>query len=91
MTPLENWQEILKKAWSVKFNVAALIFGCAEALVALLKPEGVPTGILASISLLASVGALVARTLAQGEDTTALAKEVAKEITKEAADGKSAQ
>jgi hypothetical protein len=87
MTLLEDWKEILKKAWSVKFNVAALVFGCTEAIIALLQPAGAPVGVFAAMSILASVGALVARTLAQGEDTKALAKELAKEM----ADGDHAQ
>lgn len=85
---LEDWKDILKKAWSVKFNIAALVFGCAEAIIAILKPEGVPSGVFASLSMSATVASVVARTLAQGEDTKALAKEVAQEITKGAVDGK---
>lgn len=77
---LDNWKEILTKAWSVKFNIAALVFGCTEAIIARLQPAGVPVGVFAGMSILSSVGALVARTLAQGEDTKALAKELAKEM-----------
>lgn len=84
---LDNWREILTKAWSVKFTIAAVIFGAGEAIIAILQPVGVPTGILAGLSLTASVGSIFARAMAQGEDAKALAVEVAKEIN----DGKSAQ
>lgn len=77
---LADWKQILKNAWSVKFTIAALVFGCGEAIIALVQPAGVPVGVLAAASIVASIGALISRTLAQGEDTKALAKEVAQEI-----------
>lgn len=79
-TLLPDWKEILKKAWSVKFSAAALVFGAAEAFVAWLAPDGVTPGVLGTISIVATIGSLVARHLAQAEDTQALAAELAKEL-----------
>lgn len=80
MQLLDDWDQILKKAWSVKFSIAAVLFGAAETIVSLVQPVGIPTGVFASIGMLASVGAIVARALAQKEDVKAIAAEVAQEI-----------
>lgn len=67
MTPVENWQAILKKAWSVKFNAAATLFGAAEVVVALVQPASVPNGVFAGIAAVISIAANVARIMAQKE------------------------
>lgn len=76
MTLLHDWQQIIRKAWSVKFMVlAALLSGC-EAAVSILQPaiaESLPPGVFASLAGLVTAGALVARVLAQTE----VAQEVA--------------
>lgn len=72
---VDNWQEILKKAWSVKFNIAATLFGAAEVVVAMVEPAGIPHGVFAGIAAAISIGANVSRIMAQ----------------KEIGDGKSAQ
>ncbi len=70
MTLLHDWQQIIRKAWSVKFMVlAALLSGC-EAAVSILQPaiaESLPPGVFASLAGLVTAGALVARVLAQTE------------------------
>ena len=70
MTLLPDWQQIVRKAWSVKFMVlAALLSGC-EAAVSILQPaiaESLPPGVFASLAGLVTAGALVARVLAQTE------------------------
>lgn len=67
MTLIENWDEILKKAWSVKFNIAATLFGALEVVVALVQPASIPNGVFAGIAAVISIGANVARVLAQKE------------------------
>lgn len=64
---IKNWEEVLLKAWSVKFNIAATLFGAAEVIVALVQPEGVPHGVFAGIAAMISIGANVARVMAQKE------------------------
>lgn len=70
MTLLPDWQQIIRKAWSVKFMVlAALLSGC-EAAVSILQPaiaESLPPGVFASLAGLVTAVALVARVLAQTE------------------------
>lgn len=67
---IENWGEILKKAWSVKFNVAATLFGAAEVIVALVQPAAIPSGVFAGIAATISILANVARIMAQKELTS---------------------
>lgn len=67
MTLVENWGEILKKAWSVKFNIAAAFFGAAEVAVALIQPAAIPNGVFAGIAVGVSLLANFARILAQKE------------------------
>jgi hypothetical protein len=67
MVLIDDWQAILKKAWSVKFNIAATLFGAAEVAVALIQPEGIPNGVFAGIAALISILSNVARVLAQNE------------------------
>lgn len=81
MQLLDDWDQVLKKAWSVKFSIAAVLLGAAETIVALVQPVGIPTGLFASIGMLASVGAIVARALAQKEDVKAIAAEVVQEMS----------
>ena len=73
MTLLPDWQQIIRKAWSVKFMVlAALLSGC-EVAVSILQPaitESLPPGVFASLAGLVTAGALVARVLAQTEAAT---------------------
>ncbi len=76
MTLLPDWQQIIRKAWSVKFMVlAALLSGC-EAAVSILQPaiaESLPPGVFASLAGLVTAGALIARVLAQTEATPEVA------------------
>lgn len=67
MTLIDNWDEILKKAWSVKFNIAATLFGAAEVVVAMVEPAGIPHGVFAGIAAVISIGANVSRIMAQKE------------------------
>lgn len=67
MMVIENWGDILKKAWSVKFNIAATLFGAAEVVVALVQPASIPNGVFAAIAAVTSIFANVARVMAQQE------------------------
>lgn len=67
MTLIEDWKAVLQKAWVVKFNIAATLFGAAEVVVALVQPAGVPNGVFAGIAATISIAANVARIMAQKE------------------------
>lgn len=62
MTLLPDWQQIIRKAWSVKFMVlAALLSGC-EAAVSILQPaiaESLPPGVFASLAGLVTAGGML--------------------------------
>ena len=64
---IDDWRAVLKRAWSIKFNAAAIVLGAAEVGVALVKPAGIPNGVFAGIAVLISIGANVSRLLAQKE------------------------
>ena len=64
---IEDWQAVLRKAWSVKFNIAATAFGAAEVVVALVQPASIPNGVFAGIAAVISVAANVSRLMAQKE------------------------
>lgn len=67
MQLVDNWSAILTKAWSVKFNIAATLLGAMEVAVALVKPASIPNGVFAGIAMAVSIGANVARVMAQQE------------------------
>lgn len=67
MKLIDDWQAILKKAWSVKFNIAATLFGAAEVVVALVKPASIPHGVFAGIAAAISILSNVSRVMAQKE------------------------
>ncbi|ATQ74864.1 hypothetical protein CR152_10260 [Massilia violaceinigra] len=67
MRLIDDWRTVLRKAWSVKFNVAATLFGAAEVAVAIWKPDGVPNGMFAGGAAAISIFANVSRLLAQKE------------------------
>lgn len=68
---VENWQAILKKAWSIKFTGASLLLSAAEVYVQLVQPAAIPGGIFAGIAGAVSLAAGVARLLAQQEVSSA--------------------
>lgn len=70
MMLIPDWKDVLKRAWSVRWIIAAGIFSGAEvALPAVreaVEPLGIlPPGAFAVAAALASAGAVVARVLAQ--------------------------
>lgn len=62
---IEDWDKVLKRAWSIKFTLLAIVFGAGEAAMQLLTPEAMPHGVLAGLSLTCSLGAGFSRLLAQ--------------------------
>lgn len=68
MTLLEDWKQILKKAWSIKFTALAIMFSALEVVVQLLQPDGIRDGVFAAIAGTVSICAGVARLLAQQEE-----------------------
>lgn len=67
MELVSDWQAILRKAWSVKFNIAATLFGAAEVVVALVQPASIPHGVFAGIAAAISILSNVSRVMAQKE------------------------
>jgi len=67
MQLVEDWDQILKKAWSIKFSVLAALLGGMEVAVQLVKPAGVPDGVFAGFAACVSVAATLVRVLQQQE------------------------
>lgn len=67
MQLVDDWRAILKRAWSVKFNIAATLFGAAEVVVALVQPASIPHGVFAGIAAAVSILSNVSRVMAQKE------------------------
>lgn len=72
MKLIENWEDVLRKAWSVKFNVLAAFLAAAEVAMPILQQgfeplQLVPAGTLAALAGLISGGSIIARVLAQKE------------------------
>jgi hypothetical protein len=69
LSPLNNWQTILKRAWSIRLMVGAAVLSGFEFLLPFAHAVGwldwMPIGIFAALSFLTIVGAFVARLLAQ--------------------------
>jgi hypothetical protein len=67
---IHNWEKVLKKAWSVKFNVLSIILGCLEfALPYFDEMTGysIPRGTFLGASIFTMVLSNIARILAQKE------------------------
>lgn len=72
MTLIPNWPDVLRKAWSVKFNVLAALLAAAEVALPILQAgfeslQLIPPGSLALLAGMVSGGSIVARVLAQQE------------------------
>jgi len=65
MKIIPEWRAILRRAWSVRLIVLAVLFSAAEVAVPLILPGMVPPLVFAGLSALASVGALVSRLILQ--------------------------
>lgn len=71
---VDDWSLILKKAWSVKFNIASAVFGGLEVAVQLVQPVSVPAGMFAGFAAVVSMLAVGARVMAQKEIVSAAAE-----------------
>jgi hypothetical protein len=69
MRLVEDWRTVLRKAWSVKFNVAAAICGGGEIAVQIWQPTSIRPGVFAGIAFIVSIAATAARVMAQKELT----------------------
>lgn len=71
MNLISNWQEVLQKAWSVKFGILAAFFGAMEAFFLAMddKTLGMPPGMFAALAAASSVGGVFARVLDQSKVT----------------------
>lgn len=73
---IEDWKVVLKKAWSVKWGIAAAVFSGVEVVLALIGGDVFPRGIFASLSGTAALLGQLARVMAQREITTVEVKDV---------------
>lgn len=60
----DNWREILNKAWSIRLMILAGMLTACE-IVLPLYADAIPRNLFAALSALATMGALVARLVAQ--------------------------
>ena len=64
MTLLPDWQDILKRAWSVRLIVLAAVLSGVEAVLPMFT-DAFPRGTFAAVSGFVTAAALLARVLAQ--------------------------
>jgi hypothetical protein len=60
----DNWKEILRKAWSIRFMVIAGVLSGIEVVLPLFH-DSIPKNIFAALSLVFVTSALIARLVAQ--------------------------
>lgn len=70
MTLLPNWRAVLRKAWSVRWIIAAALLSGLEVALPLVSSQleaakVIPHGAFAALAAFTSAGALVARMMAQ--------------------------
>ena len=63
---LDDWRKIARRAWSIRLSIVAGIFTAAEVVVPLFG-DMLPRGVFVLLALVASIGATVARIVAQPE------------------------
>ena len=66
MSLVDNWRDVLRKAWSVRLIVLAFVLSAAEVMLPFFD-DAFPKGIFAALSGLTVAGAFVARLIAQKE------------------------
>ena len=64
MNLLDNWKDIIRYAWSMRFIALAGAFSAMEAVLPQYV-DSMPRGVFAGLSLLATIGGAVARVVAQ--------------------------
>jgi hypothetical protein len=68
MTFKDDWRDVVKKAWSVKFMVLAFVLTMVEVMLPFFDHD-IPPRMFALLSGLAVAGAFVARLMAQKDVT----------------------
>jgi len=63
---LDDWRKIARRAWSVRLSIVAAIFTAAEVVVPMFG-DVLPRGLFVLLAFSASIGAAVARLVAQPE------------------------
>lgn len=63
---LEDWRKIARRAWSIRLSIVAAVFTAAEVVVPLFG-DVLPRGAFVLLAFIASIGAAVARLVAQPE------------------------
>ena len=63
---LDDWRKIARRAWSIRLSIVAAIFTAAEVVVPLFG-DVLPRGAFVLLAFAASVGAAIARLVAQPE------------------------
>jgi len=67
---LENWRRVLRRAWSIRFSLLAAAFTAAEVVLPMLgdvMQVVMPRGVFVLLAFVASIGATLARIVAQPE------------------------
>ena len=64
MTLKDDWRDVVRKAWSIKFMVLAFLLTMAEVMLPFFS-DAVPPKLFAVLSGLAVAGAFVSRLIAQ--------------------------
>lgn len=59
-----DWRRVLRRAWSIRFVIAAGALSAAEVILPFFEPS-IPRGLFAAASGLATGGAFIARLMAQ--------------------------
>lgn len=63
---LVDWRNVLRRAWSIRFSLLAAAFTAAEVVVPIFG-DVLPRGLFVLLAFAASIGATVARIVAQPE------------------------
>ena len=63
---LDDWRRVARRAWSIRLSIVAAIFTAAEVVVPLFG-DVLPRGLFVLLAFSASIGAAIARLVAQPE------------------------
>jgi len=63
---LDDWRRIARRAWSIRLSIVAALFTAAEVVVPLFG-DVLPRGVFVLLAFSASIGAAIARLVAQPE------------------------
>ena len=63
---LDDWRKIARRAWSIRLSIIAALFTAAEVVVPLFG-DVLPHGVFVLLAFSASIGAAIARLVAQPE------------------------